>query len=268
MTIFKRLLDFYIQSSLHVGLALFSLVYVTTFENDLCKHITYPCCVMFGTILGYNFLKYFEVFRKGKFHSLKYYGIILVCLFSIYGFWFFFKRMVDVIKIQLVISGFLVLVYPLLRKYGMLKMFFVSFVVAYLTAFVYLIAPPMYHGILALDFIKRFVLISALMIPFEIYDSQHDDKAMNTLPQKFGIETAKKFGYFMLLLFIIFDVVNFNFNHNVKIQYLFIDILIAIVIAIAIYFSSIKRSQYYTSFWVESIPILWFGLLFILMRYE
>ena len=263
MQILKRLLDFYIQSSIHVGLALFSLVYVTSFENDLCKHITYPCCVMFGTILGYNFLRYFEVFRKGKFHSLKYYGIIVVCLLSVYGFYFFFRRMIDIIKLQLVLSGILVLVYPLLRKYGVLKMFFVSFVVAYLTAFVYIVVSPMYHGIVALEFFKRFVFVSALMIPFEIYDSQHDDKTMNTLPQKFGIETAKKFGYFMLLLFVVLDVVNFNINGNIKIQYLVIDILIAIVIAIAIYFSSIKRSQYYTSFWVESIPILWWILLIL-----
>ena len=261
MQILKRLLDFYIQSSIHVGLALFSLVYVTAFENDLCRHITYPCCVMFGTILGYNFLKYFEVFRQGKFYRFKYFAIILVCIFSVYGFYFFYRRMFDIIKIQLVISGILVLVYPLLRKHGILKMFFVSFVVAYLTAFAYIIASPMYHGIATLDFIKRFVLISALMIPFEIYDSQHDDKAMNTLPQKYGVETAKKFGYLMLLLFVILDVV----NHNVKIQYLFIDILIAIVTAVAIYFSSIKRSQYYTSFWVESIPILWWILLLILI---
>ena len=261
MQILKRLLDFYIQSSIHVGLALFSLVYITAFENDLCKHITYPCCVLFGTILGYSFLKYFEVFRQGKFYRFKYFAIILICIFSVYGFYFFYRRMFDIIKIQLVISGILVLVYPLLRKYGILKMFFVSFVVAYLTAFVYIVASPMFHGIIALEFIKRFVLINALMIPFEIYDSQYDDKAMNTLPQKFGIETAKKFGYFMLLLFVVLDVVNFNFNGNIKIQYLFIDIFIAIFIAIAIYFSSIKRNEYYTSFWVESIPILWWVLL-------
>ena len=263
MLILKRLLDFYIQSSIHVGLALFSLVYVTVFENDLCKHITYPCCVLFGTILGYNYLKYFDIFRKGKFHSLKYYGVVLVCILSVYGFYFFFKRMINLIKIQLFIAGILVLAYPLLRKHGILKMFFVSFVIAYLTAFVCVIASPMFKGIVALEFIKRFVLISALMIPFEIYDSQHDDKALNTLPQKFGIETAKRVGYFMLLLFIVLDVLNFNFNDNFKLQYLVIAIFIAIVIAIAIRFSSLKRNEYYTSFWVESIPILWLLLLIL-----
>lgn len=264
MQILKRLLDFYIQSSIHVGLAVFSLVYVTAFENDLCKHITYPCCVLFGTILGYNFLKYFDIFRVGKFHSLKYYGIILICLFSVFGFYFFFRRMFDVIKIQLVIAGFLVLIYPMLRKYGILKMFFVSFVIAFLTAFVYPVVSPMFKGIIAFEFIKRFLFVSALMIPFEIYDSKHDEKVLNTLPQRLGIKIAKKIGYWLLLLFVFFEVLNFNLDAHYKIHYLIIDIVIAIFTAIAIYFSSLKRSQYYTSFWVESIPILWLGLLILL----
>lgn len=263
MTILRRLLDFYIQSSIHVGLALFSLVYVTAFENDLCKHITYPCCVLFGTILGYNFLKYFDVFRKGKFHSLKYYGIVLVCLLATFGYYFFFKRMIYGIKIQLIIGGFMVLLYPLLRKHGIIKMFWVSFVIAYLTAFVYILESPMFNGVVALEFFKRFVFVSALMIPFEIYDSQLDEKTLNTLPQKFGIETAKKFGYGLLLLFVVLEVLNFNMDANFKTHYLIIDIVITIVIAFAIYFSSLKRNQYYTTFWVESIPIMWWVLLLV-----
>ena len=260
----RKLLDFYIQSSIHVGLALFSLVYVTVFENDLCKHITYPCCVLFGTILGYNFLKYFEIFRKGKFHSLKYYGIVVVCFLAVFGFYFFFKRMINGIKIQLIIGGLMVLVYPFLRKYGIVKMFWVSFVVSYLTAFVYINSSTMFEGNVMLEFTKRFVLISALMIPFEIYDSQHDEKILNTLPQKFGIETAKKVGYSLVFLFVVLEVLNFNMDANFKIHYLVIDIVIAIVIAIAIYFSSLKRNQYYTSFWVESIPVLWWVLVMFL----
>lgn len=169
--------------------------------------------------------------------------------------------MLDVIKIQLFFAGMLVLVYPLLRKYGILKLFWVSFVITYLTAFIFINELPAYKGIIAFEFVKRFVLISALMIPFEIYDSQYDDKSLNTLPQKYGIETAKRVGYWLLLLFVLLEVLNFSMENNLKIQYLVIDIIIAIVIAIAIYFSSIKRNQYYTSFWVESIPILWLVLL-------
>ncbi|MFN3754568.1 hypothetical protein [Flavobacterium sp.] len=263
MLFLKRLLDFYINSSIHVGLALFSLTYVTAFSNELCRHITYPSCVLFGTIIGYNFLKYFEVFRTGKFYSIKYYGIVLVCLVSVYGFYFFFKRMVYPIQLQIFIAGTLVLIYPLLRKYGVFKMFFVSFVIAYLTAFVFINDLPAYKGIAVLEFFKRFVFISALMIPFEIYDSQHDDKTLNTLPQKWGIATAKKVGYLLLILFVVLEIVNFNINNNVKFQYLLMAVVIAFLVAMAIRFSTTERSRYFTSFWTESIPILWFFLILI-----
>ncbi|WP_293890103.1 hypothetical protein [Flavobacterium sp.] len=171
--------------------------------------------------------------------------------------------MINVVKIQLIVGGLMVLLYPLLRKQGIIKMFWVSFVIAYLTAFVYSNASPLFHGSVALEFVKRFVFVSALMIPFEIYDSQHDDKTLNTLPQKFGIETAKKAGYLLLLLFVILDVLNFSLNETIGIQFLVIDIVIALITGLAIYFSSLKRNQYYTSFWVESIPILWWVLLLV-----
>ena len=256
----KKLLDFYIQSSIHVGLAVFSLVYITAFENDFYKHINYSYCVFFGTILGYNFLKYFDVFRTTKVHSLKHYGILIISILAALGFYYFFIQMINAVKIQLIIGGLMVLVYPFFRKHGIIKMFWVSFVIAYLTAFVHVNAPPLNHGIMAFEFLKRFVFISVLMIPFEIYDSQHDDKSLNTLPQKFGVKTAKKTGYILLLLFIFLDILNFHFNDTIRIQYLLADILIVLFTGLAIYFSSVKNNQYYTSFWVESIPILWLVL--------
>lgn len=261
MQVLKRLLDFYINGSVHVALAMFCLSYVTVFSNGLCKHITYPSCVFFGTIIGYNFLKYFEVFQKGNFSLKKHLWILVVTLLSIFGYLFFIIRMVDSVKIQMVIATGMVLVYPFLRRHGIIKMFWVSFVIAYLTAFVFTNAIPTFKGNIHLEFFKRFVFVSALMIPFEIYDSQYDDTTLNTLPQKFGIANAKKAGYLLVLLYVILEVVNFNFNDNVKSQYLVIAIVIAIITAITIKFSTLKRSQYYTSFWAESIPILWWILL-------
>ena len=259
MRFLKPLLDFYINSSIHVGLALFSLTYVTTFSNDLCRHITYPCCVLFGTILGYNFLKYFELFRKGNFHKPKYYAIVIVSLLAIPGYLFFYLRMINEIKIQLIIAGFMVMLYPFLRKYGILKMFWVSFVIAYLTAFLFINELPGFEGSIVFEFLRRFVFVSALMIPFEIYDSQNDDKILNTLPQKLGVANAKKVGYLLVMLFLFLEVV--NFNGIIKVQYFVIAIVIAILVAMAIRFSTTERNRYYTSFWVESIPILWWILL-------
>jgi hypothetical protein len=57
----------------------------------------------------------------------------------------------------------------------------------------------------------------------------------------------------------------FNINGNFNIQFfklkLNLDIAIAIVITLFLAFANEKRTKYYTSFWVESIPIVWWLLL-------
>ena len=48
---------------------------------------------------------------------------------------------------------------------------------------------------------------------------------------------------------------------SLLLQYEILDIVIAIVIGLFIRFSSTKNTKYYTSFWVECIPILWWLIL-------
>jgi len=255
MRLLKQLLDFYIKSSLHVGVAVFSLVYVTAFSDDLCKHIVYPSCVFFGTVLGYNFLKYFYVFWKGNFHSKKYFGILLISILAFAGFLFFFLWLKRSIQIHLLISGMAVLVYPLLRKYGWLKLFLVSVVVTYVTVFI----PFQTVKFLPLDFYlsltQRFFILTSLLIPFEIMDSKTDLETLNTLPQIFGIKLTKIFGIVLVIPFMVLEF----FKSNPS----FVVIVIGIITVLFIQFTSLKRNQYYTSFWVESIPILWLILLML-----
>jgi uncharacterized membrane protein YczE len=93
-----------------------------------------------------------------------------------------------------------------------------------------------------------------LLIPFEIYDSKHDAITLQTIPQKFGVKKTKYLGYLFLICFCILSL---------QLQYEILDIVIAIVIGLFIRFSSTKNTKYYTSFWVESIPILWWILVLI-----
>ena len=53
----KRLFDFYINSSIHVALAVSSLVYITILEFHLKLDIEIILFVFFATITGYNFVK-------------------------------------------------------------------------------------------------------------------------------------------------------------------------------------------------------------------
>jgi hypothetical protein len=255
MHFLKQLLDFYIKSSIHVGVAVFSLVYVTAFSDGLFENMEYPSCVFFGTILGYNFLKYFYFFFKGNFHAKKYYSILIVSILATVGFLFFFMCLKRSIQINLLISGVAVLVYPLLRKYGWLKLFLVSIVVTYVTVYI----PFQNVKLLPIDFyvslMQRFFILTSLLIPFEIMDSKTDLETMNTLPQLLGINSSKIFGIILLIPFMVLEFLMPNPSCVV--------LLISIITAMFIKFTSLKRNQYYTSFWVESIPILWWVLLLL-----
>jgi hypothetical protein len=255
MRFLKQLLDFYINSSIHVGVAVFCLVYVTAFSDDLCKHIIYPCCVFFGTVLGYNFLKYFYFFWKENYHSKKYYGILLTSILAFFGFFFFFLCLKRNIQIHILISGMAVLVYPLLRKYGWLKLFLVSIVVTYVTVFIPFQNLKWLPNDFYVSLTQRFFILTSLLIPFEIMDSKTDSETMNTLPQLFGINTTKIFGIILVIPFIVLEYFKSNPSYVV--------IVIAIITALFIRFTTLKRNHYYTSFWVESVPILWWVLLML-----
>ncbi len=255
MHFLKQLFDFYIKSSIHVGVAVFSLVYVTAFSDGLYKHMEYPSCVFFGTVMGYNFLKYYNVFWTGNFNSKKYFWILTVSILAAIGFIFFFLWLKRGVQINLLISGVAVLVYPFLRKYGWLKLFLVSIVVTYVTVYI----PFQNVKLLPFDFyvslMQRFFILTSLLIPFEIMDSKTDLETMNTLPQLLGINSSKIFGIILLIPFMVLEFLKPNPSYVV--------LLISIITAIFIKFTSLKRNQYYTSFWVESIPILWLILLMV-----
>jgi hypothetical protein len=145
----------------------------------------------------------------------------------------------------------LVVLYPFIRKLGWLKPFFVSCVVSYITVVI-----PLKSSVdVAWFFVQRFLLLSSVMIPFEILDSTTDAVAMKTLPHLFGIPRAKQIGYGLVGLFII---VSFLLTDN-----LYFCSISALSSLVAIYFSTEKRSWYYTSFWVESLPIVWWLVLLL-----
>jgi hypothetical protein len=249
MKFLKQLFDFYIESSLHVAFAVMSLVYVTVISSDLLHHFVYPGCVFFGTVIGYNFLKYYVVFYKGEFRSSKYYGILAVTIIATIGMMLFLFRMNKSIQISILFASCFVAIYPFLRRFGWLKLFVVSCVVTFITVYI----PYLFYKPIVLDYyltlIQRFLILISLLIPFEILDSPTDCKTMNTLPQRFGIQKTKLFGMLLVVPFIVLEFLKVNAS--------LVVIPIGIITVLAIHFTTLKRDNYYTSFWVESIPIVW-----------
>ncbi|MBC8643807.1 hypothetical protein H9W95_06515 [Flavobacterium lindanitolerans] len=70
MQAIRRLFNFYINGSIHVAVAVLSLVLMTNhmFRNPFDLHMA--GFAFFGTIFGYNFIKYEDFFRNKNLYDL------------------------------------------------------------------------------------------------------------------------------------------------------------------------------------------------------
>lgn len=113
------------------------------------------------------------------------------------------------------------------------------------------------HQDLGWDFfikcIQRFILVFDLILVFEIIDLANDDPHLKTVPQQIGLKRTKLLGLGLLLPFYFLEF----FKNNFIEKQLVVNLILVIVLSLFLVFSNEKRSKYYTSFWVESIPILW-----------
>ena len=243
MKFLKTILDFYINTSIHVAVAVFSLVQITKLQLNISTNSNLDFFIFFGTILGYNFLKYFEVFWNRVFTFKKNYSIIIVGFLAFLGMIFYFLKLENTIQFEFVKIGFLILIYSFIRKFGFVKMAFVAFCITYITVYVIEIN---YHYIYLF---QRFLIIFSLLIPLEICDLKSDSKTIKTLPIIIGINKFKILGYCFLLVFCF-------------LQFAFYNLLFAFLVVFAIFLSKENCSKYYTSFWVEGLPIAWWFLLF------
>mgnify|MGYP006866444833 CR=1 FL=1 len=64
--VLKKILDFYINSSLHVALSAFALVSMTQFFFNIDDGLSVAYFAFFGTVVGYNFVKYDALARLNK----------------------------------------------------------------------------------------------------------------------------------------------------------------------------------------------------------
>jgi hypothetical protein len=83
-----------------------------------------------------------------------------------------------------------------------------------------------------------------------------DFKHIKTLPQKIGVEKTKKVG-FVLLLFSL--TMEFLLTASFTSKNIFLTI--CSVLLFLLMRSSQYQTKFYSSFWVESLPIVWWVLL-------
>lgn len=253
MNFLHRIFDFYIRTNLHVGLAVLCLTLVT--EKCAAISVRFPLHVFVfaGTVLTYNFLQYKSYFLTDFSRMLHATKLLATLLFAgVVSVYCLFK-LNSRLQFPIFGVGLLVLSYPFFRRFGVLKMFFVSYCVTVVTV----VFPYLQSGSAPVDFFllvaQRFLIVISWLVPFEIADSKTDEPSLKTIPQRYGIVATKLFGFLLIIPFIMLEFF--------KADPSFLVLNIGITTALFIYFSKEDSSKYYTSFGVESIPIIWWLLL-------
>lgn len=267
MRILKQLLDFYINSSLHVALSVFALVKMTALLFRIA--LIDPCALFafFGTIVGYNFVKYDALARSQKKQMrLQLKAITLLSFGSFLAAAYYFLQLAQKTKIIAVIFLLLTLLYTLpffpnkrnARNWAGVKIYIVALCWVGVTLFLPIVNAgvplSMTVGLVA---VQRFVLIFVLILIFEIIDLKLDDPHLKTVPQQIGVGPTKIVGSILLLLFVGMEFLEANFNYAT----LFLKVGVALTVFLFLLFAHENRSKYYSSFWVESIPVLWMLIL-------
>ena len=263
MKLLKQIFDFYINSSIHVALSCFALVKLTYLMLNISNDNSVAYFAFFGTIIGYNFVKFDALARANKNKMRSQLKVIAAFSFAslLLVIFYFFKLLYTT---KIIASLFLVLtiLYTLpffpntknARNWAGLKIYIVAICWVGVTVIIPIINSEIsfqnYFYIIAL---QRFFLIFPLILIFEIIDLKTDDPHLKTVPQQMGVKNTKILGFVLLIIFCGLGL----FNGNFQFLELLLNFVIAIVIAIFLYFSNENCSKYYTSFWVESVPIFW-----------
>ncbi|WP_308993850.1 hypothetical protein QLS71_010085 [Mariniflexile litorale] len=265
----KQLLNFYINSSIHVALSVFSLTWISLLEYGILFDKSLLLFVFFASISGYNFVKYFGL---AKFHhrnlanwlkTIQVFSFMCFFFMCYYLFQLHINTLFFIGGLGLVTFFYAIPFLPKhlyldskhnLRSIGGLKVYLIALVWAGVTVLLPVINnefPVNMDVVIAI--IQRFIFIIALMLPFEIRDLIYDSLKLATIPQKIGMKQTKRMGVVLLLLFFFLEF----FKKEVTLRNIFVAILIALVTSLFVIYADKEQSKYYSSFWVEGIPVLW-----------
>ncbi|UII74896.1 hypothetical protein LV716_11570 [Flagellimonas sp. HMM57] len=272
MKLLKNFFNFYLDASIHVALAVVSLAGVTNQMLNISSNLYLSGFIFCGTIVCYNFVKYGVEAEKYLIVSNVYQKNIQILSFLSFLLAFYFLlHLKKEIWIATTVLGFISTLYavPLLpnaknlRSLGGFKIYIVASVWAGFTV----LLPALDAKLTLTDdiwlyLVQRFVLVLILILPFEIRDMDWDNKSLRTLPQVLGVAKTKALG---ILLIFGFFAMSFLKDDLTKKEV--VSSLLVTIILIGIFTLKDKmKPNYFASFWVEGIPVIWFCSNLILNR--
>ncbi|MCF7561187.1 hypothetical protein L3X39_11110 [Sabulilitoribacter multivorans] len=269
----KQLFNFYIDSSVHVALSVYSLNWVTLLEFEIPYDENLLYFIFFASITGYNFVKYFGV---AKFHhrrltswlkAIQIFSFFCFLLMCYYGLQLSHKSLFYILGFGVVTFLYAMPFLPKhmfldkqhnLRSIGGLKIYLIALVWTGVTVFLPLIENTyQINNDVILTAVQRFLFIIVLMLPFEIRDLNYDSLKLSTMPQIIGVKQTKIMG---VLLLVVFYFAEFFKNDTAFCSIATLSI-ITIITALFLVFSNINQGKYYSAFWVEGLTIIWLVLL-------
>lgn len=272
MAFLRHLFDFYINASIHVALSVYAITRITEIYFDLPYDQNLDAFIFFGTITGYNFIKYAGVAKfyhmslTKSMRLIQIFSFLCFCLLIYFGWQISLNTLLYFSPLGLLTALYIV---PFLggfqknlREVSYLKIFIVAGVWSGVTSTVPLLANGYeIDSNVVLHFAQRTLFILALILPFEIRDVQLDLKDVRTLPQKIGVNQTKRFGFALLLFALTLEFLITNSN-GLRNTFLLTCFLLLMLLMRA----KEEQSKYYSSFWVESLPIVWWVILFIFLK--
>lgn len=219
--------------------------------------------IFFGTIVGYNFVKYDALVRLKKKpigNQLKSIAIFSFISVLLVGYYFFhLKRITQVVAVViLAITALYTLPFFPNRKnarnWAGVKIYIVSLCWVGVTLVLPLInAEISFSSDFFIKCIQRFILVFVLILVFEIIDLANDDPHLMTVPQTIGVKMTKLLGCLLLIPFWFLEIFISTFNYHDAV----INLIMVVTLMLFVFFANPNRSKYYTSFWVEAVPVFW-----------
>jgi hypothetical protein len=269
----KKIFDFYLDASIHVALAIFSLVHVTALTLNINVPLELYCFIFFGSISCYNFVKFgveaekyilvTNTYQKNiQFFSL---GCLLVAGYQLF---FLPERIFIVLLVLVAITGLYAL--PILpkhknfRSFSGLKILIVAAVWAGTTVVLPAISElETISWNVKVETAQRFLFVLILLVPFEIRDLKYDSPSLKTLPQRVGVKGTKMIGYCWTILFYAATFL----KTDPDVAHITVKTILFIVLMLMVYKTKLNQHKYFSSFWVEAIPLLWWFLFIINKNY-
>jgi hypothetical protein len=269
MSLLKKWFSFYVFANIHVGLAAFCLTQITMKEFG-AENRSLAYFVFFSTILAYNFMRIFQLDRinsmiaiwirsnKNALIVLNSFCLVLVVYLSLN-----FRLSTILVLLPFLLVSFFYVIPGSSKIKGLrhvpgFKLFLISFTWAGVTLYLPLFVAQIQEADgMWIAFVQRFLFIMALAIPFDIRDAYFDFPDLKTLPQLIGIKNSKVVAILAMVIFALLECYRIQ---DIDASFMAL-ILITVLSIVLILGSGLGQKRFYSSFWVESIPVFWYILL-------